>query len=112
MNTRDVQSDIYMIKSNSNDVIESSEFFSRELYDFRFKTIDKELSELKCNVNKSNDGLNKEIRRLEDKFDKESSDIKAMVDVKYNKIETRLYQIILGGAGFIIGEFIIKKYFL
>ena len=108
----DIQSDFYMVKLNSNEVIESCELFSSKFYDLRFKTIDKELTDLKCDVNKCSDRLNKEIRRLEDKIDKESLYIKAMVDVKYNKIENRLYQIVYGAIAIIFVENIVKRIFL
>lgn len=109
MSYKNIESESFIPKQEIPRDIESNQIFSYELFEYRLKHQESEVISLKEDVNNKFDRLNSSILRIEQKFDTKCEKLDDKIVSNYNKLESRLYGILIAVVGFILVDILVRK---
>lgn len=109
MSYKNIQSDSFIPKQEIPRDIESNQIFSYELFEYRLNHQESEITSLKEDINNKFDRLNSSILRVEEKLDSKCEKLDDKIISNYNKLETRLYGILIAVVGFVVIDILVRK---
>lgn len=116
MSYKNIQSDSFIPKQEIPRDIESNQIFSYELFEYRLNHQESEITSLKEDINNKFDRLNSSILRVEqnldskcDKIDSKCEKLDDKIISNYNKIENRLYGILIAVVAFVVVDILVRK---
>ncbi len=116
MSYKNIESESFIPKQEIPRDIESNQIFSYELFEYRLKHQESEVISLKEDFNNNFDRLNSSILRIEQNFDTKCEKIDSKCEKlddkiisNYNKLENRLYGILIAVVGFVVIDILVRK---
>ena len=116
MSYKNIQSDSFIPKQEIPRDIESNQIFSYELFEYRLNHLESEITSLKEDTNNKCDRLNSSILRVEkkldskcDKIDSKCEKLDDKIVSNYNKLENRLYRILIAVVGFVVVDILLRN---
>lgn len=116
MSYKNIQSDSFIPKQEIPRDIESNQIFSYELFEYRLNHLESEITSLKEDTNNKCDRLNSSILRVEkkldskcDKIDSKCEKLDDKIVSNYNKLENRLYGILIAVVGFVVVDILLRN---
>ena len=116
MSYKNIQSDSFIQKQEIPRDIESNQIFIYELFEYRLNHLESEITSLKEDTNNKCDRLNSSILRVEkkldskcDKIDSKCEKLDDKIVSNYNKLENRLYGILIAVVGFVVVDILLRN---
>lgn len=98
MSYKNIQSDSFIPKQEIPRDIESNQIFSYELFEYRLNHQESEITSLKEDTNNKFDKIDSKCEKLDDK-----------IVSNYNKLENRLYRILIAVVGFVVVDILLRN---